>query len=153
MIDYTDLVGPVAADGTCVGFKILSVKVVNIHDPEDQNPKKSERKKIQSLRVEYGLLLPTGEESTISDCIHITRKGVEKLDRLRTATGEEIKTRVFEEATLVGKSGFMTLTVAGQPERNYVARYLPTEDAEALFAEQAEQEQGGRENGADEPAE
>src|ERR1700741_154186 len=100
MLDYTDLVGPVAPDGSCAAFKVLAVKTVNVPDPKDENPKKSECKKIQALPVVHNLLLVTGEEATISDIIHITREGVQKLDRLRTATGEEIKTRVFDETTL-----------------------------------------------------
>jgi hypothetical protein len=151
MLDYTDLVGPVAPDGSCAAFKVLSViKMVNVADPKDQNPKKSERKKVQALRVEYNLLLSSGDEATLSDLIYITRDGVQKLDRLRTATGEEIKTRVFEESTLVGKTGFVELTVAGEPARNYIAKYLPPTDGENLFADQVEraEQQGGHDNDA-----
>jgi hypothetical protein len=73
-----------------------------------------------------------GEPYPFVDFIPILTGWIDKLDKLRIATGEEIASREeFETDTLIGKGGYLTLTE--RDGKNYVGRYLKPEDGEALF--------------------
>jgi hypothetical protein len=134
MIDYTELVSPLYPDDTVMYFVIDSVKLLKIADPEDDNPDKKARRKVQALMVSFKTKAPTGDEGQIVDLIRITKNWINRLDQLRTATGEEIKSRIFDEKLLIGRDGFLSLTLS--TNRNYVGRFLPRSEGEAAFSEQ-----------------
>ena len=136
-ISYTDLIAPLHPDGTVAVFKVQDAKQILRADPSVDTAARSTsekpKKKVPTLQITLSLVVGEGEPYTFIDFIPILSGWIDKLDKLRIATGEVIASRDdFDPDTLIGKNGYLMLTE--KEGKNYVGRYLRPEDGENLFS-------------------
>jgi hypothetical protein len=137
-ISYTDKVAPLQPDDTVAMFVVRGVKEIRRTDPSVDTAAtdpalKKLKQKVPTLQVTLSLVVGEGEPYPFVDFIPILAGWIDKLDKLRIATGELIASREdFETDTLIDKKGYLMLTE--KDGKNFIKRYLKPEEGEDAFA-------------------